>query len=96
MLAKQCLVCYKHCLLSQDHDARQLQFACVGMQPLGFGKACHMHEDVTRMTVSQWPSHGHCCDDGGGVREEQLPHILGTHLAPKLLLSATRHYLVSN
>ena len=48
------------------------------------------------MMVSQWPNHGHCCDDGGGVWEEQLPHTLGTHLAPKLLLSATRHYLISN
>ena len=66
------------------------------MQSLGFGKACYIHADITWTTVSQWPNHGHCCDDGGGVWEEQLPHTLGTHLAPKLLLSATRHYLISN
>lgn len=31
--------------------------------------------------MSQWPNHRHCCGDGGGVWEEQLPHTLGTHLA---------------
>ena len=37
------------------------------MQSLGFGKACYIHADITWTTVSQWPNHGHCCGDGGGV-----------------------------
>lgn len=35
-----------------------------------------------------------CCGDGGGVQGELLPHILGTHLVGKLLLSAARHYFI--